>query len=116
MAGINIFPQDLDTTGKTVLLRLDLNVPIKNSIIQDHTRIEQILPFVKKLIEKKTKIIIITHLGRPKGIRDGNFSLKPVFDYLTLQYEEDKVFKEGGYLSNSLLERIQFEEKLFALG
>ena len=40
MAGINIFPQDLDTAGKTVLLRLDLNVPIKNSIIQDHTRIE----------------------------------------------------------------------------
>ena len=82
MAGINIFPQDLDTKGKTVLLRLDLNVPIKNSIIQDHTRIEQILPFLKKLIEKKTKIIIISHLGRPKGIRDSNFSLKPVFNYL----------------------------------
>ncbi len=95
MAGINIFPQDLDTKGKTVLLRLDLNVPIKNSIIQDHTRIEQILPFLKKLIEKKTKIIIVSHLGRPKGIRDNNFSLKPVFDYLKKNLKTEINFYSG---------------------
>jgi phosphoglycerate kinase len=95
MAGINIFPQDIDTKGKTVLLRLDLNVPIKNSIIQDHTRIEQILPFLKKLIEKKTKIIIVSHLGRPKGIRDGNFSLKPVFDYLKKNLKTEINFYSG---------------------
>ena len=95
MAGINIFPQDLDTKGKTVLLRLDLNVPIKNSIIQDHTRIEQILPFLKKLIEKKTKIIIVSHLGRPKGIKDNNFSLKPVFDYLKKNLKTEINFYSG---------------------
>ena len=60
--------------GKIVLLRLDLNVPIKNGKITDETRINKILPIFKHLIEKKSKIIVISHVGRPKGQRDENLT------------------------------------------
>jgi len=63
---------------KKVLLRLDLNVPLKNGIITDENRIIKIIPIIKFLIKKKTKIIIISHIGRPGGKKDENFSLKPV--------------------------------------
>ena len=52
---------------KKVLLRLDLNVPIKNGIITDETRIDKVLPILKYLLKKKSKIIIISHVGRPNG-------------------------------------------------
>ena len=52
---------------KKVLLRLDLNVPLKNGFITDETRIDKIIPVIKFLIAKKSKIIIISHVGRPKG-------------------------------------------------
>ena len=52
---------------KKVLLRLDLNVPIKNGIITDQTRIDKILPIIDFLIEKKSKILVVSHVGRPKG-------------------------------------------------
>ena len=51
---------------KTVLLRLDLNVPLKDGIITDETRIDKILPIIDFLIKKKSKIIIISHVGRLK--------------------------------------------------
>jgi len=63
---------------KKVLLRLDLNVPLKNGIITDETRIIKIIPIIKFLINKKTKIIIISHIGRPGGKKNENLSLKPV--------------------------------------
>ena len=53
--------------GKRILLRLDLNVPIKNGIITDQTRIDKILPIINFLIKKKSKILVISHVGRPKG-------------------------------------------------
>ena len=52
---------------KKILLRLDLNVPIKNGIITDQTRIDKIIPIIRIFIKKKFKIIIISHVGRPKG-------------------------------------------------
>ena len=57
--------KDLD--GKIVILRLDLNVPIKNGKIVDETRINKILPIFNHLIERKSKIIVISHVGRPEG-------------------------------------------------
>ena len=66
MDKINFFPDDLNVQNKKIILRLDLNVPLKNKVIQDATRIALVLPFIKKLVEKKAKIIIISHLGRPK--------------------------------------------------
>ena len=67
---------------KKVLLRLDLNVPLKNGEIKDETRIIKILPTLKFLLEKKAKIIIISHIGRPKGKVNSDLSMKPVCKYL----------------------------------
>ena len=63
---------------KIILLRLDLNVPLKNGEITDQTRIDKILPIIKFLIEKKSKILIVSHIGRPKGKVKDELSLKPV--------------------------------------
>tara|TARA_B100000700_G_scaffold306816_1_gene382438 strand:- start:1560 stop:2738 length:1179 start_codon:yes stop_codon:yes gene_type:complete len=63
---------------KRVLLRLDLNVPLKNGIIIDHTRIDKILPVIEFLLKKKSKIIVISHIGRPKGKIKKELSLKPI--------------------------------------
>ena len=64
--------------GKTILLRLDLNVPLKNRVITDETRINKILPIINFLIQNKAKIIVISHVGRPKGRTSNNLSLKPI--------------------------------------
>jgi len=63
---------------KKILLRLDLNVPINNGKITDETRINKILPIFKYLLEKKSKIIVISHIGRPKGKWDETLTLKPI--------------------------------------
>ena len=68
--------QNLD--GKKVLLRLDLNVPLKEGIIKDETRINKILPVLNFLLNKKAKIIIISHVGRPKGKINPELSMKPI--------------------------------------
>ena len=52
---------------KKILLRLDLNVPLKQGEITDETRIDKILPTINFLLKKNSKIIIISHIGRPKG-------------------------------------------------
>ena len=67
---------------KKILLRLDLNVPLKEGIITDETRIDKVLPVIKFLLKKKTKIIIISHVGRPKGKENKDLSLKPVCESL----------------------------------
>ena len=58
---------NLNLKGKKVLLRVDLNVPMKNGAITETTRIEKIIPTIKLLLEKQAKIIILSHIGRPKG-------------------------------------------------
>ena len=60
---------------KKVLLRLDLNVPLKNGIITDETRINKILPVIQFLIKKNCKIIVLSHIGRPKGKINYDLSL-----------------------------------------
>jgi 3-phosphoglycerate kinase len=82
MPGIKYFPEDLDVEDKKVIVRLDLNVPLKNKKICDHTRIKLALPFLKDLVKKKAKIIIISHLGRPKEFNDKDLSLAPIYKYL----------------------------------
>ncbi len=82
MGEINFFPDDLEIKDQKIILRLDLNVPIKDKVIKDDTRITLCLPFINRLIEKKAKIIIISHLGRPRGINVPDLSLIPVYKYL----------------------------------
>jgi len=71
-----------DLKDKKILLRLDLNVPLKNGVIEDETRINKILPILKFLIKENSKIIIVSHIGRPKGKKDLKLSLKPVCENL----------------------------------
>ena len=82
MDEINFFPENLNIKDQKIILRLDLNVPIQDKIIKDDTRITLCLPFINKLIEKKAKIIIISHLGRPKGVNVPELSLIPIYRYL----------------------------------
>ena len=82
MSNLKIFSEKLNISNKRIIVRLDLNVPINNFKIEDNTRIKIIEPFINKLIEKKAKIIIISHLGRPKGKIVKEMSLKPIYDYL----------------------------------
>ena len=73
---------------KKILLRLDLNVPLKNNQITDATRIEKILPTINFLIKKNCNIVIISHIGRPKGKVDKQLSMKPVCDYLSKKLDK----------------------------
>ena len=67
---------------KKVLLRLDLNVPLRDGLISDETRINKIIPILDFLIKRKSNIIIISHVGRPKGKVNKTYSLKPICENL----------------------------------
>ena len=68
--------------NKKILLRLDLNVPLNKGIITDTTRIDKILPTLNFLIKEKAKIIILSHVGRPKGKIIKELSLEPIREEL----------------------------------
>ena len=95
MSKIKYYSDTLDIQSKTIILRLDLNVPLKNKKIQDFTRITLALPFIKDLIKKKAKIIIISHLGRPKGSKVSELSLIPVYKFLKEQLKPNLFFFMG---------------------
>ena len=97
MDKINFFPDNLNVQNKKIILRLDFNVPIKDKIIKDDTRIALCLPFIKKLIEKKAKIIILSHLGRPKGRKDPDLSLMPIYKYLKKKIQTNIFFFMGDF-------------------
>jgi len=97
MDKINFFPDNLDIQNKKIILRLDFNVPLRDKIITDDTRITLCLPFLKKLIKKKAKIIIISHLGRPKGIRNPALSLMPIYKYLKKTLQTNVFFFMGNF-------------------
>ena len=88
-----------DLNQKIVLLRLDLNVPLKEGIIIDETRIDKILPTIQFLLMKKSKILIVSHVGRPKGVVNKDLSLKPICKNLEkkikrkIQLVSDDIFK-----------------------
>ncbi len=69
---------DLDLRGKRVFMRVDFNVPIEGGRITDDTRIEASLPSIRYVLEKGGRLILASHLGRPKGKPEPKYSLKPV--------------------------------------
>lgn len=74
---------DLDLAGKRVLIRQDLNVPLKNGTVADDTRIKASLPTIKQALEAGAKVMVMSHLGRPtEGVFDADFSLAPVARHL----------------------------------
>ncbi len=107
--------------NKNVLLRLDLNVPLKNGKITDTNRIDKILPTLKFLIKKKAKIIIISHIGRPNGKIIKELSLEPISFYINekikkkvsllreniFSLDKQKILKDYGD-SIIILENIRF--------
>jgi len=84
--------RDIDVSGKRVLVRVDFNVPISNGVVTDNSRIKAALPTIEYLIGKGAKIILMSHLGRPKGVED-KYRLDPVAQSLAdlLGREVDKV-------------------------
>ena len=95
MDKINFFPDNLNVQNQKIILRLDFNVPIKDKVIQDDTRITLCLPFIKKLVEKKAKVIIVSHLGRPEGIKIPELSLIPIYKYLKKSLQTNVYFFMG---------------------
>lgn len=84
--------KDLNVENKRVLVRVDFNVPIKNGVITDTNRIEASLTTIKYLIDNNAKVILMSHLGRPKGEPKPEFSLKPVAQKLSEIIGQDVKF------------------------
>ncbi len=74
---------DLDVAGKRVLVRADLNVPMKDGKVTDTTRIDRTVPTLMELAKRGAKVIVLSHLGRPKGQKKPEFTLKPIADELS---------------------------------
>jgi phosphoglycerate kinase len=119
---------DLDCRGKRVLVRADLNVPVKNGRVTDATRIERLAPTIAALMDKGAKVVVMSHFGRPKGKPDPEFSLRPLIAPLSeaiggraVQFAEDcvgpaahRVVDHLGPGEVALLENLRFhpeEEK-----
>lgn len=83
MAGLNkVTVEDLSVKGKKVLVRVDFNVPLKDGVITNDNRITAALPTIKKLVEEGGKVVLCSHLGKPKNGPEDKFSLKPAADRL----------------------------------
>ncbi len=74
--------QDASIKGRNIVMRVDYNVPINKGIIADDTRIKASLKTLKFLLDSKCKVVLLAHLGRPKGKAEPKYSLKPVAEYL----------------------------------
>src|SRR5229473_2088456 len=70
--------RDLDLAGKRVFIRVDFNVPLENGRVTDDTRIRETLPTLRLAISRGARLVLASHLGRPKGKPDPKYSLKPV--------------------------------------
>ena len=84
--------EDINVTGKRVLVRCDFNVPLQNGVITDENRLVGALPTIKYLIEKGAKVILCSHLGKPKGEPKPELSLAPVAKRLSEMLGQEVVF------------------------
>ena len=83
MAGLNkVTVDDIDVKGKKVLVRVDFNVPMKDGVITNDNRIQAALPTIKKLVSEGGKVILCSHLGKPKNGPEAKFSLKAAAERL----------------------------------
>ena len=102
--------------GKKILLRLDLNVPLENRKIIDATRINKILPTLNFLIQQEAKIIVLSHIGRPKGKIIEDLSLEPIIDDLKKKLNTDvRLIKKNIHEIKDKNFFNQFKERLLVL-
>src|SRR5271169_6526130 len=85
---------DLDLKGKRVFIRVDFNVPLKDGVVTDDTRIRETLPTLRLAIQKGGRLVLASHLGRPKGGPDAKYSLAPVAKKLSELLERPVAFAE----------------------
>ena len=115
---------DVDVKGKKVLMRVDFNVPLEGSRITDDRRIVQALPTIKNVIDRGGRLILMSHLGRPKGGPEPKYSLKPAADHLgtllgkPVKFAPDSIGLEVERMANELkdgevllLENVRFHKE-----
>jgi phosphoglycerate kinase len=100
----SILDHDLILKGKKVIVRVDLNVPMKDGVITEASRIIKILPTLKLLIEKEAKIIILSHIGRPKGKVVNGMSLEPISKKLSDLLNAEVLFNRNKIDEKTLIE------------
>src|SRR5258708_22901813 len=100
---------ELDVAGKRVLVRADLNVPVKDGRVTDTTRLDRLAPTVKELAAKRARVILLSHFGRPKGGPDAVNSLRQLVEPLgralggmTVRFAPDCIRPEAERIASSL--------------
>jgi len=115
MNNLNTLPNKEDIKDKIIFLRVDFNVPIKDGKVIDDTKIDKMKDIINKLLSKKTKIILCSHLGRPQKKGKEGLSLEQVKNRLENSFKKKIVFLED-YLNNDTKKNIQkSDQELFLL-
>ena len=124
MGKLKALDEKFNLSNKRILLRVDLNVPLQDGKVTDESRIKKVVPIIKEFINKKAKVVLISHLGRPKGKIDKKLSLKPIVHILEKLLNSKVYFANESYgskivdMSNKikpqevlLLENIRFNKQ-----
>ncbi len=107
--------RDVNFNGKKVFIRVDFNVPLKNGIVQDDTRIVKAIPTLKYILDNGGKLVIVSHLGRPKGKKSAEFSLKPVAEVLQNLIGEKVYFCDYDLLETGVAGKSSVADKILKM-